>query len=142
MSEAYNVKIVKFEGSFDNMDQLNADLRKLIPTSEFMETLDEAANSSGISNVDLFGITTTHYDPGKLGLVSQDEGSVDNDHYQCARYYIDFDNEMCEVIKSHLTENSLLAISFDIPGDLDQWIYVITDSSVDKLSLLELVELF
>lgn len=140
MSDAYNVKIVKFEGSFDDMAQLNADLRSLVTTSEFMAVLNEAAVDSGIPNVDLFGIS--RYTPGNLGLISQDEGSVDNIHCECARYYLDFDNEICEVIQNHLTENSVLAISFDICGNIDQWVYIITDSSIDKFSLLELVELF
>lgn len=140
MSDAYNVKIVKFEGSFDDMAQLNADLRSLVTTSEFMAVLNEAAGYSGIPNVDLFGIS--RYTPGNLGLISQDEGSVDNIHSECARYYLDFDNEICEVIQNHLTENSVLAISFDICGNIDQWVYIITDSSIDKFSLLELVELF
>lgn len=140
MSDAYNVKIVKFEGSFDDMAQLNADLRSLVTTSEFMAVLNESATYSGIPNVDLFGIS--RYTPGNLGLISQDEGSVDNSHYECARYYLDFDNEMCKVIQNHLTENSVLAISFDISGNIDQWVYIITDTSIDKLSLLELVELF
>lgn len=138
MSMQNTIKVVKFEGGFDDMTALNNDLRALT-ASDFIDCLIETATDSGITNVNLFGITTGYLNPGQLGLISQDEGSLDNDYCQLTRTYCDFDNDMLKVISDHLKEGSKLVISITDEEGWDQTIYIITDTAFEVKELHELV---
>lgn len=139
MSMQNTIKIVKYEGDgIDDLNALNDDLRSL-KTSEFMDNLIESATDYGITNVNLFGITTGYMDAGKLGLISQDEGSVDNDYWQLTRTCYDLDNSMLNVISNHLKEGSKLVISITDEEGWDQTIYIITDTTFEVKELHELV---
>lgn len=139
MSMQNTIKIVKYEGSgIDDLNALNDDLRSL-KTSEFMDNLIESATDSGITNVNLFGITTGHWNPEQLGIISQYEGSLDNVYSQITNTYYHFDNDMLKVISDHLKEGSKLVISITDDGGWDQIIYRITDTAFEVKELHELV---
>lgn len=131
MAELYTSYIVKFDGSFDDMDKLNRDLRN--SNSSFMEELIDTASECGIKQMDFFGISSN----GDVGLISSDEGSVDDEHNKASYFYRIFDDEMADCIASHMTDGSKLIITFCF--DIEDYNFIFEK---DTWKMLEKKDLF
>ena len=133
MSEPYSVSIIKFTGGFTNLAQLNADLAANT-ASEFMGILNEAATDQGISPLRLFAPPT--YGSGSIGIISQDEGSIFDNHNEITNYYVMFDDSDCDIISSYLLPGSKLVISFHY--DVEQEFYVFEHNTWSKIDIKNL----
>ena len=106
----YEVEIIKFNGSFKNLTDLNKDIRDT--RSELVLNLEDSLLSTSIPTLDIFGIITGWYKTGEVGLISQDEGYIEDVYHLSTNFYNLFDDKTCDIISSYLTEGSKLVISF------------------------------
>lgn len=133
MSDTYTVSIVKFIGGFDDITKLNLELENNI-SSEFMEPLIESANDQGISPLRFF--SASDLDPAKMGMISQDEGTIDDSHYEVSNYYNLFDDSDCDIISSHIVPDGKLVISFHFQDE--QTFYVFEHNKWNSIDVEDL----